>query len=184
VPSDPVYLDYGANVIYEGDTVYVDDQPVPAEQFDKPILEAAENVKQPLPPLPPSNPNQPAEWMPLGVFALAQEDRGDPVMFFQLSINQQGTISGAFQSTITNDTRPIAGQVDKASQRAAWRIGDNTETIFETTLGNLTQDVSPIAVHFGNSRTQTWLLVRMPEPAPAGQPQKLPEAPKSPPPLE
>ncbi len=184
VPPDPTYVDYGVNVVYEGDTVYVDNQPFAAEQYDKPILEAAANVKQPPPPLPPSDPNQPTEWMPLGVFALAQEDRGDPVMFFQLSINQQGIISGAFQSTITNDTRPVAGQVEKASQRAAWRIGDNTETIFETTLGNLTQDVSPIAVHFGNSRTQTWLLVRMPEPAPAGQPQKLPEAPKSPPPLQ
>jgi hypothetical protein len=105
-------------------------------------------------------------------------------MFFQLSINTQGIISGAFQSTITNDNRPVAGQVEKVSQRAAWRVGDSTDTIFETTLGNLTQDVSPIAVHFGNSRTQTWLLVRMPEPAPAGQPQKLPEAPKSPPPLK
>jgi hypothetical protein len=184
VPTDPTYVDYGVNVVYEGHTVYVDNQPVPAEQYAKPILEAAANVKQPPPPLPPSNPNQPTEWMPLGVFALAQEERGDPVMFLQLSINQQGIISGAFQSTITNDNHPVAGQLEKASQRAAWRVGDNTETIFETTLGNLTQDVSPIAVHFGNSRTQTWLLVRMPEPAPAGQPQKLPEAPRLPPPLK
>lgn len=184
VPSDPYYADYGANVVYDRDNVYVDNQPVPAEQYEKPILEAAANVEQPPSPLPPTDPNQSAEWMPLGVFALAQEDKGDPVMFFQLSINRAGIISGAFQSTITNDTRPVAGQVDKASQRAAWRVDDNTETIFETTLGNLTQDVSPIAVHFGDSRTQTWLLVRMPEPAPAGQPQKLPEAPKSPPPLK
>jgi len=184
VPSDPTYVDYGANVVYDGDTVYVDDQAFPADEYDKPMVEAAANVTQPPPPLPPLDPNQPAEWMPLGVFALAQQDKGDPVMFFQISVNQQGIISGAFQSTITNDTRPIAGQVEKASQRAAWRIGDNTETIFETTLGNLTQDVSPIAVRFGNSRTQTWLLVRMPEPAPAGQPQKIPEVPKSPPPLE
>jgi hypothetical protein len=184
VPSEPVYTDYGMNVVYEGEIVYVDNQPVPAEQYDNPMMEAAADVKQPPPPLPPFDPNQPTEWMPLGVFALAQEERGDPVMFFQLSINGQGIISGAFQSTITNDTRPIAGQVEKASQRAAWRVGDNTDTIFETTLGNLTQDVSPIAVHFGNSRTQTWLLVRMPRPAPAGQPQKLPEAPKSPPPLK
>jgi hypothetical protein len=184
VPSDPMYADYGMDVVYEGDTVYVDNQAFPAEQYDKPIMEAVANVRQPPPPLPPSDPNQPAEWMPLGVFALAQEDRGDPVMFFQLSINRDGIISGAFQSTITNDTRPVAGQLEKASQRAAWRIGDNTEPIFETTLGNLTQDVSPIAVHFGKSGTQTWLLVRMPEPSPAGQPQKLPEASKSPPPLK
>ncbi len=184
LPADPMYVDYEANVLYEGDTVYVDDQSFPADEYDEPILEAAAKVKQPPPPLPPSDPNQPSEWMPLGVFALAQEDRGDPVMFFQLSINQQGIISGAFQSAITNDNRPIAGQVEKASQRAVWRIGDKVETIFETTLGNLTQDVSPVAIHFGNSGTQTWLLVRMPEPAPAGQPQKLPEAPKHPPPLK
>ena len=149
MPSDPYYADYGANVVYDGDNVYVDNQPVPAEQYEKPILEAAANVEQPPSPLPPTDPNQSAEWMPLGVFALAQEDKGDPVMFFQLSINRAGIISGAFQSTITNDTRPVAGQVDKASQRAAWRVDDNTETIFETTLGNLTQDVSPIAVTLG-----------------------------------
>ena len=98
--------------------------------------------------------------------------------------NRDGIVTGAFQNTIANDTRPVAGQADKASQRAAWRVGDNTETIFETTLGNRTRDVSPIPVHFGNSQTQTWLLVRMPERAPSGQPQKLPEAPKSPPPLK
>ena len=74
--------------------------------------------------------------------------------------------------------------MDKASQRVAWRIGENKETIFVTSLANLTQDVSPLAIHFGTTRTQTWLLVRMPEPAPAGQPQKLPEAPKAPPPLK
>ena len=93
-------------------------------------------------------------------------------------------MSGAFTSTITADERPIAGQVDKASQRVAWRIGENRDTIFVTSLANLTTDVSPLAIHFGTKRTQTWLLVRMPEPAPAGQPQKLPEAPKAPPPLK
>jgi hypothetical protein len=184
MPSDPIYTDYGVNVVYEGDTVYVDNQPFATEQYDKPVVEAAAKVRQPPPPLPPSDPNQSTEWLPLGVFALAQEDRGDPVMFFQISINQEGIISGAFQTIITNDTRPVAGQVEKVSQRAAWRIGDNSETIFETTLGNLTQDVSPIAVHFGNSRTQTWLLVRIPKPAPAGQSQKLPQVPRVPPPLE
>jgi hypothetical protein len=66
----------------------------------------------------------------------------------------------------------------------AWRIGDNTETVFVTSLANLTQDVPPLAIYFGNTRTQTWLLVRMPEPAPADQPQKLPTASKAPPPLK
>jgi hypothetical protein len=118
------------------------------------------------------------------VFALAQEQRGDPVMFFQLSINKAGTISGAFQSTLTNDTKQVAGKVDKKTQLAAWRIGDNSQTIYETSLANLTQDVSPVVIHFDKDRTQTWLLVRMPQPAAAGQAQKLPTAPKAPPPLK
>jgi hypothetical protein len=189
ITPDPVYIDYGMNVIYEGETVYVDNQPVPAAQYTQPMIELAVNVEQPPPPLPAAAPApgaQPAaeEWMPLGVFALAQEEKGDPIMFFQLSVSRAGLISGAYNSTITADQRPVAGQVDKASQRAAWRIGDNTQTIFGTSLANLTQDVSPLAIHFGTTRTQTWLLVRMPEPAPAGQEQKLPTAPKAPPPLK
>ena len=140
------------------------------------------NVEQPPPPLPAAAPApgaQPGaapaqEWLPLGVFALAQEEKGDPVMFFQLSVNRAGVISGAYQSTLTDDKRPVAGQVEKASQRAAWRIGDNTETIFTTSLANLTRDVCTVAIHFGETRTQTWLLVRMPEPAPAGAEQNVP----------
>ena len=191
ITPDPIYIDYGMNVVYEGDTVYVDNQPVPAAQYMQPVTEQAVNIEQPPPPMPPAAPNpdaQPAaaaaeEWLPLGVFALAQEEKGDPTMFLQISVNRGGIISGAYISTMTGDQRPIAGQVDKATQRVAWRIGDNTETIFETSLANLTQDASPVAVHFGKAQTQIWLLVRMPEPAAADQPQKLPEAPKSPPPL-
>ena len=197
VTPDPIYLDYGMNVVYEGETVYVDNQPVPVEQYTQPVIELAVNVEQPPPPMPAAEPAPAAraapgtqvaaapteEWLPLGVFALAQEEKGDPTMFLQISVNRAGVISGAYTSTITGDQRPIAGQVDKATQRVAWRIGDNTETIFETSLANLTQDVSPLAIHFGKTQTQIWLLVRMPEPAAANQPQKLPEAPKTPPPV-
>jgi hypothetical protein len=42
-------------------------------------------------------------------------------------------------------------------------------------LGNLTLDVSTIAIHFGKERVQNWLLVRLPEPQPADQPPKAPE---------
>ncbi|MGV3532290.1 MAG: mu-protocadherin-cell-suface protein [Chthoniobacteraceae bacterium] len=200
IVDEPVYVDYGMNVVYEGDTVYVNNEPVPAEQYYQPVIDLAVNVEQPPPPLPPEEPAvnvQPAaatpaaapvtdqqEWLPLGVYALAQEEKGDPVMFFQISVNRDGIISGAYTSTITDDQRPVAGQIDKKTQRAAWRIGENTDTIFESSLGNLTQDVSPVAIHFGGQQTQTWLLVRMPEPPPAGQEQKLPTAPTAPPPLK
>jgi hypothetical protein len=102
-------------------------------------------------------------------------------MFMQLSVNRAGLISGAYSSTLTNDQRPVAGQVDKASQRVAWRIGANTDTIFETSLANLTQDVAPVTIHFTANRTQTWLLVRMPEPSAAGQTGTIPEIDRAPP---
>jgi hypothetical protein len=184
IPPEPEYVDYGMNVIYEDEVVYVDGQPIPIEEYYKTKLEAAANVEQPPPPLPPSDPPQASEWMPLGVFALCSEASGDPAMFFQLSINRDGIISGAYKNTISDDNRSIAGRVDKASQGAVWRIGNKATTLFETSLGNLTQSVSPIAIHFDNKRSQVWLLVRLPAPAPAGQPQKLPESPKNPPPLK
>ena len=183
IAPDPIYIDYDANVIYEGDTVYVDNQPVPSTEYAEPITDLAVNAEPPPPPTPPADGQQP-EWLPLGVYALAQEEKGEPIMFMQLSVNRAGVISGAYSSTLTNDQRPVAGQVDKASQRVAWRIGANTDTIFETSLANLTQDVSPVTIHFTSNRTQTWLLVRMPEPAPAGQTAIIPEIDHTPPPLK
>ena len=99
------------------------------------------------------------------------------------SPNAGSLISGGYQSLLSNDQKPIAGKVDKESQRVGWRIGDNLETIYETSLGNLTLDVAPVALHFGKERTQTWLLIRMPEPGAAGEDQAIPEASKTPPPL-
>src|SRR6185503_13924245 len=105
------YVDYGMNVIYEGETVYVDNQPIPAAQYTQPMIELAVNVEQPPPPLPPAPAPAPGaapaaapaeEWMPLGVFALAQEEKGDPIMFFQISVNRAGIISGAYTSTLTD----------------------------------------------------------------------------------
>ena len=177
---DPVYIDYGSTVVYEGDTVYVEGKEVPAAEYNEVAIEAAQ-VEQPPPPVPAEDGS--SEWMPLGVFALAQEEKGDPVAMFQISVSKDGLISGGYQSLLSDDQKPIAGKVDKETQRVGWRIGDNLETIYETSLGNLTLDVAPVALHFGKDRTQTWLLVRMPEPGEAGKDQAIPEASKTPPPL-
>lgn len=181
-PPQPVYIDYGTTVVQEKEIVYVDNKPVPAEKYNEPIVELATTVAQPPPPMPPAEEGMPAEWMPLGVFALAQEKQGDPVMFFQISVSRDGKISGGYESALTGDKKPIAGQVDKETQNVAWRIGDNIETVYATSLANLTMDVSTVAVHFGKERVQNWLLVRMPEPPPADQPAKAPEIKRSVPP--
>jgi hypothetical protein len=164
----PVYYDYGSTVIYEGGQVYQNGQrPVPAEAYNEQAIDLAATVEQPPPPEPTAggaSASPAEEWMPLGVFALAQEEKGDPIMFFQISVNKEGIISGGYQNVLTGEQKPIAGRVDKQSQRAAWRIGDNENTVLETGLFNLTKDVTPVSIHFGPEQTQTWLLVRLPAP--------------------
>jgi len=56
-------------------------------------------------------------------------------------------------------------------QRAAWRVGANTNLVIETGLYNLTQDQSTALVHFGPHRTQQCVLVRL------RQPEEQPPAP-------
>ena len=170
-------------VVYEDETVYVDNQPYPVAEYSEPMVENAAVMEQAPPPIPPE-PGKPEEWMPLGVFALVQEEKGDPNLIMQLSVNRDGLISGAYQNTFTGDQKPITVQVDKTTQIAAWRIGDNTTTICTTTLANFTQDVATVALHFRGNRVETWLLVRMPEPPPSGQPAKAPEMNRTPPPIK
>lgn len=177
----PVYVDYGTSVIYEGDTVYVNGGTVPIAEYSEPAVEMATTTEQAPPPAPPEQ-GQQAEWMPLGVFALVQEEKGDPVLLFQLSINRDGVISGAYQSAITDDQRPVSGRIDKKTQQAAWRIGENMDTVFATTLANLTLDASPVQIYFSGNRTQTWLLVRIPEPADAKAGSKPPQIKRTVPP--
>jgi hypothetical protein len=179
----PVYADYGMTVIYEDETVYIDNQPYPIAEYSEPIVEIAATIEQPPPPVP-AEAGKPEEWMPLGVFALVEEEEGDPNLIFQLSVNREGVISGAYENTFTGDQRAISGKVDKTSQIAAWRIGDNSSTVCTTNLANFTQDVSTVALHFRGNRVETWLLVRMPEPPPAGEPAKAPEMNRTPPPIK
>ena len=156
-----VYYDYGGNVYYDYGSVYIDDQPVAtydeyAEQAESiaatgnETLEAAPDDEQ---------------WMSLGVFALADQEDGDPTMFFQLAVAKDGTIAGTYYNTQSEQTLPVQGAVDAETQRAAWTIGDNSETVFETGIYNLTQDETAVLIHFTQEqRDETWLLVRMDEP--------------------
>jgi hypothetical protein len=166
----PVY-DYGVNVVYQGDEVYVDGKRAASEReyAQQAIALANEPAAQPPAPAPPAPGKQP-DWLPLGVWALAQEEKGDAYMFFQLSIDKNGVVSGAYQNVLSGGNSPISGQVDKKTQRVAWKIGTNN-TVIETGLQNLSQDVASCLVHFGPDKTQTWLLVRQKQPEMPNAPQ-------------
>jgi hypothetical protein len=159
----PVY-DYGVNVVYQGDDVYVDGKrTASAKEYSQQAIALA-NEPATEPPAPtPAKPGQQPEWLLFGVFALAQEEKGDAYMFFQISIDKEGVVSGAYQNVLSGEKSPISGQVDKKTERVAWRIGTGN-TVIETGLQNLAQDVASCLVHFGPGKTQTWLLVRLKQP--------------------
>ena len=54
--------------------------------------------------------------------------------------------------------------VDPQSQRVAFTVGNDPNTVFETGLYNLTQNATPVLLHQGPTQTQTWVFARLPEP--------------------
>ncbi len=164
VTYEPPAYDYGVNVVYQGDQLYVDGKPeATAKEYAKQAATLANTpAVQPPPPAPPE-PGQSAEWLPLGVWALTQEQEGDSYLLFQISIDKNGALTGAYQNALSGENSPISGQLDKKTQRVAWKIGTGS-TVIETGLQNLTQDVAPCLVHYSSGTTQTWLLVRLKQP--------------------
>lgn len=106
-----------------------------------------------------------SEWMPLGTFTIStSEDDTDPTRVVQLAVNKEGIISGTLYNIDTDQSQSIQGQVDKETQRVAFRIGESEDVVAETGLYNLTQDEVPLLIHFGTDRVENYLMVRLEEP--------------------
>jgi hypothetical protein len=161
----PLYYDYGGNVIFDNNVVYVDGSPIASqEDYAASALALAGSGAERLANAPPSPDRIDTDWMPLGVFGLANQSTGDPTMFVQLAVNKDCVIAGTYTNEVTNEALPVTGAIDPATQRAAWFIGDNRDTVFETGAYNLSQPETQVLVHFGLTSQQTWLMIRMPEP--------------------
>ena len=153
--TPPVYYDYGNNVTYEDNSVYVngDNAGTAQQYYDQASKIAATGVRAKFPP--------DGEWLPLGVFALTKPDQTKSDVSMQLAVNKQGVIRGNYTDTATNKNQVIQGSVDKQTQRVAFTVGDNSKDVVETGLYNLTKDEAPCLIHFGSERTEQWLLVRL-----------------------
>jgi hypothetical protein len=161
------YYDYGSggNCYYEGDTVYDNGQAIPAEEY----AAQAEQIATSAPEV--ENTDE-MEWLPLGVFALAQEDsKSAPNMFLQLAVSKEGIIAGTYQNKTTNQTESVEGMVDQKSQRAAWTISGKNTPIMETGIANLTENETRALVHFADGSTQTWVLLHVENPTAGTSPQ-------------
>lgn len=106
------------------------------------------------------------DWLPLGVFAMVRNEQQHPQLLVQLAINKQGVLRGNYTDEVTDHTLPIRGAVDKDTQRAAWRVGDNQTAVMEAGLVDLTGEEAPALLH-KNGKTDHWLLIRLEQPQPA-----------------
>ncbi len=153
----PIYYDYGNNVTYQDDQVYYGDTPVAsADQY----YQQASDLAQSNPP----DKGKDDQWTPLGVFGLVQGDQTDASAVFQLAVNKTGAVGGNFADMLSGSNLVVHGAVDQKTQRAAWTVGDNKDTVYEAGIYNLTKEEVPVLVHYGKERTQQWTLVRLKQP--------------------
>lgn len=168
-----MYYNYGNNVYYLDGQVWYGNTPVAtATDYAFQAEQIATSIPDTL---------QPEDsWMSLGVFALMPDGDGAdaaPTMFLQLAVSKEGVIAGTLKNTVSGTTKNVEGMVDRETQRAAWTEVGQTRPIMETGISNLTEDTTPVLVHYADSTTQQWLLVRMEAPpadASAGNPSAEP----------
>jgi hypothetical protein len=161
--NSPYYYDYGpgGNVVYSGNQVLVNGQPVgtPADYSQSAAALAAVDPSE-------LTSAKPEDWTPIGTFSVAtSKDEVNPPRVIQLAVNKDGVVSGMIHNNKSNKTYTVQGHVDKDTQRVAFSIGNDPNTVLETGMYNLTQNETPVLAHFGPSSTQNYLFVRLPEPS-------------------
>jgi hypothetical protein len=152
-PGQPVYYDYGNNVVSQNNSIYMNGQDMgtSAEYYQEAQNLAASGADG----------ASGDQWMPLGVFAISESGQTSANLVLQLAVNKQGTIRGNMTNTKSNTNEQVEGAVNKQTERAAWTIGDDSTTVYETGIYNLTKDQTPVIVHDGADKTKQLLLVRL-----------------------
>ena len=162
--GDPIYYDYG-----QGGNIYSDDSGnviVNGQQVGT-LAEYAQSAAAlaTVPPPADDAENDAAKWLPLGNFTVSTSEKDtDPTRVMQLAVNKDGIISGMLYNQSTNKSLPIQGRVDKQTQRVAFHIGNNDHVVCETGIYDLTKNDAPLLVHFGDNKTEQYLLVRVDKP--------------------
>jgi hypothetical protein len=167
--NSPYYYDYGpgGNVVYRDNYVYVDGTNVGTVQEYANSAAALATVD------PSEVPSQRAEdWLALGTFAVVEttdgeadaQDMMEPTRFVQLAVDQNGFVAGTYYKKQNDEVYAVSGRVDKNTQRLAFSFDTNRDIVFETGIYNLTQDQTPVLVHLGENKTDTFVFVRLEKP--------------------
>jgi hypothetical protein len=161
--QQPMAYDYGSNVVVQPDAVYVNGDSVGTpQQYADQASQIAGTGRS-------AQPDQATQWLPLGVFAVVEGNATNSDDVFQLAVSREGVIRGNYNNIKTKEVEKITGSVDKASQRAAWTIGDDKAPVYDAGIANLTKNSTPVLVHIGNGQSRQMTLVRL-QPPPQQQP--------------
>jgi hypothetical protein len=156
--AQPPNYDYGNDVVYQGDNVYMGGQPAwNVTEYAQQATDIASQGQTAT--APPTD-----DWKALGVYALVQGDEKTSNNVFQLAINKEGVIRGNYYDGLMNTTTDVYGSVNKKAMLAAWTIGKAKDRVFEAGISNLTQPQCPCLLHVGTQTTEQMLLVRMEQP--------------------
>lgn len=158
----PVAYNYGTNVVYQDDGVYVQGSRVgSAEEYAQQASTLAGQGSS-------ATVAADDQWRPLGVFAMARKEETSPGTFLSLAIDKAGLLRGTYYDAVSDSTQNVTGKVDKQTQRAAWTIADKKTPVYEAGLSNLTQQQTTILVHRDGGKVEQMLLVRVQDPKGSG----------------
>jgi hypothetical protein len=154
----PIYYDYGNTITYQDGNVYSNDQNLgTAEAYSAQAFSlATAGATADLP--------KDEQWLPLGIFALCKSGDTKSDITIQLAVNRAGIVRGNYTDEALGKTQLVQGSVDKKTQKIAFTVGDNKDTVLETGLYNLIKPEAPALIHFGKDRTEQWLLVGVQKP--------------------
>ena len=164
----PVSYNYGTNVCYQDDGVYVQGERVgtAADYAQQAATLAAQGGAD-------AKIAADDQWRPLGVFAMARSEETNPSTFLSLAIDKNGLLRGTYYDAVSDSTQNITGKVDKKTQKAAWTIGDKKTPVYEAGLTNLLGQQTTILVHrddgkAGDGKVEQMVLVRVDDKAGKG----------------
>ncbi len=162
--ATPIPYNYGSTVVYQGDTVYVQGQPVgtATEYAQQAATLAAQGATPDL------QLKKDDKWQSLGVFALTREKESNPSNFLQLALNKDGLVRGTYYNAIEDSSKKVTGKLDKKTQRVAWTVDNKKEPVYEAGLNNLTKDETTILAHRDGGKVEQMLLTRVNDPDGAG----------------
>lgn len=150
--NDPIYYDY-----------YDDgDYPIVINNYQD-YYDVEQAPSQPVYVVPDDASNV-SDWMPIGVYLVAEsaEQAQYSNIYIQLAVKKSGEIGGTYYNSVTDQNRQLVGMVDREKQEAVFLFSDQSDSPLVTTgMFNLTQDATPIQVHFPDGTLQTWVMVRL-----------------------